>query len=57
MKFIPINIKYIDTHKNKVIRNKTEIIGLIDIMTNTPLITNNIFWTKNKYIFIFSYIK
>jgi hypothetical protein len=36
MKCIPTVIKYIETNKNKDIKNKTETIGFLVIITDNP---------------------
>lgn len=36
MKYVPNNIKKIDILKNKPIKNKTEKIGFLHIITNIP---------------------
>jgi hypothetical protein len=36
MKFIPDSIKYADMHKNKPIKNNTDTIGFLLIITNIP---------------------
>ena len=38
---IPVNIKYIEIAKNKIIKKNTEIIGFLLIITNNPNKINN----------------
>ena len=42
IKFIPINIKYPEMFRNNPIKNNTDIIGFLVIITNIPDIIDNI---------------